>query len=73
MLEDIRRNVKYLTRKNEFAIHVYRKMLQPTQLFVPRPPVRISDRKIVTMTPTNLYPEYAAKSNNCDSFVMLSR
>ena len=44
--------------------------IHPTIPPVPFPPVRISVKNIVTITPTNLYPLYATKSRNCDSLVM---
>ena len=43
-----------LTRKKALAYQVYKKNTQPAQLLVPCPPVMISARKRVIITPTNL-------------------
>lgn len=60
-----------LTRKNALARNVYVKTVQPIHPPVPFPPLRISENTRVTITPTNLYPEYANRSNSWESLLML--
>lgn len=59
------------TKKKAFARKVYVNVVQPTQPPVPLPGDKTSDVTSVTMMPTNLYPEYATRSSNCESLLML--
>ena len=61
-----------LTRKKALARNVYAKTVQPTHPPVPFPRFSISATTSVTITPTNLYPEYATRSSNWLSLLMLS-
>ena len=61
-----------LTRKKALAKNVYVKTVHPTHPPVPFPPFKISATTSVTMTPTNLYPEYATRSSSWLSLLMLN-
>ena len=61
-----------LTRKKALAKNVYVKTVHPTHPPVPFPPFNISATTRVTITPTNLYPEYATRSSNWLSLLMLN-
>ena len=61
-----------LTRKKALAKNVYVKTVHPTHPPVPLPRFKISATTNVTMTPTNLYPEYATRSRSWLSLLMLS-